>query len=99
MSGGFVAAVLGLGVFHGLNPAMGWLFAVALGLQATADPRGRRIAALRALPPIAAGHLVSVAGGGGGLGGNASAGPYRAGTVGGGAACDCPHGSSGSGRS
>ena len=61
MSGGFVAAVLGLGAFHGLNPAMGWLFAVALGLQATADPRGRRIAALRALPPIAAGHLVSVA--------------------------------------
>jgi hypothetical protein len=30
-------------------------------LQATADPRARRIAALRALPPIAAGHLVSVA--------------------------------------
>jgi hypothetical protein len=60
MSGGVVAAVLGLGVFHGLNPAMGWLFAVALGLQATADPRGRRFAALRALPPIAAGHLVSV---------------------------------------
>jgi hypothetical protein len=60
VSGGFVAAVLGLGVFHGLNPAMGWLFAVALGLQATADPRGRRVAALRALPPIAASHLVSV---------------------------------------
>jgi len=60
VTGGFVAAVVGLGVFHGLNPAMGWLFAVALGLQATADPRGRRIAALRALPPIAAGHLVSV---------------------------------------
>jgi hypothetical protein len=61
VSDGAVAAVLGLGVFHGLNPAMGWLFAVALGLQATADPRGRRIAVLRALPPIAAGHLVSVA--------------------------------------
>jgi hypothetical protein len=56
-----LAAVLGLGVFHGLNPAMGWLFAVALALQATADPRRRRIAVLRALPPIAAGHLVSVA--------------------------------------
>jgi hypothetical protein len=27
------AAVVALGVFHGLNPAMGWLFAVALGLQ------------------------------------------------------------------
>jgi len=61
VTGGLLAAVLGLGVFHGLNPAMGWLFAVALALQATADPRGRRIAALRALPPIAAGHLVSVA--------------------------------------
>jgi hypothetical protein len=23
----------GLGAFHGLNPAMGWLFAVALGLH------------------------------------------------------------------
>jgi hypothetical protein len=56
-----VAAVLGLGVFHGLNPAMGWLFAVALGLQASSSPGARRLAALKALPPIAAGHLVSVA--------------------------------------
>jgi hypothetical protein len=58
-----VAAVLtvaGLGIFHGLNPAMGWLFAVALGLQASADPGPRWKAAFRALPPIAAGHLVSV---------------------------------------
>jgi hypothetical protein len=55
-----VAAVLGLGVFHGLNPAMGWLFAVALGLQASSSPGARRVAALKALPPIAAGHLVSV---------------------------------------
>ena len=23
----------GLGAFHGLNPGMGWLFAVALGMQ------------------------------------------------------------------
>ena len=61
MSGAAVAAVVGLGAFHGLNPAMGWLFAVALGLQEGADPRVRRRAALRALPPIAAGHLVSVA--------------------------------------
>jgi hypothetical protein len=45
-----------LGAFHGLNPAMGWLFAVALGLQ-----NGRRRAVLEALPPIALGHLVSVA--------------------------------------
>ena len=27
------AALLGLGAFHGLNPGMGWLFAVALGMQ------------------------------------------------------------------
>jgi hypothetical protein len=45
----------GLGAFHGLNPGMGWLFAVALGLQ----DRSRR-ALLRALPPIAAGHAGSV---------------------------------------
>ena len=53
-------SVAGLGIFHGLNPAMGWLFAVALGLQASSAAGARRAAALRALPPIAAGHLVSV---------------------------------------
>ena len=26
-------AIAGLGVYHGLNPAMGWLFAVAIGLH------------------------------------------------------------------
>lgn len=46
----------GLGAFHGLNPAMGWLFAVALGLQ-----RESRGAVLRALLPIAVGHALSVA--------------------------------------
>jgi hypothetical protein len=46
----------GLGAFHGLNPAMGWLFAVALGLH-----RGSRAAVLMALPPIAFGHAVSIA--------------------------------------
>jgi hypothetical protein len=45
-----------LGAYHGLNPAMGWLFAVALGLQ-----ERRSAAVLRALPPIALGHGVSVA--------------------------------------
>ena len=49
-------ALAGLGAFHGLNPAMGWLFAVALGLQ-----RQRREAVLVALLPIAAGHALSVA--------------------------------------
>ncbi|HEX8968564.1 MAG TPA: hypothetical protein VF937_11825 [Chloroflexota bacterium] len=49
-------AVAGLGAYHGLNPAMGWLFAVALGLQ-----ERRRSAVLRALPPIAVGHEASIA--------------------------------------
>jgi hypothetical protein len=44
-----------LGAYHGLNPAMGWLFAVALGLQ-----EQRRGAVLRALPPIALGHAVAI---------------------------------------
>jgi hypothetical protein len=44
-----------LGVYHGANPGMGWLFAVALGLQ---ERRGRAV--MRALPPIALGHAVSV---------------------------------------
>lgn len=26
-------AVVAMGAYHGLNPAMGWLFAVSLGLQ------------------------------------------------------------------
>ena len=50
------AALIALGAFHGLNPAMGWLFAVARGMQ----ERSRRVL-LTSLPPIAAGHLASVA--------------------------------------
>ena len=49
-------AVAGLGAFHGLNPGMGWLFAVALGLHR----QNRRIVWL-ALVPIALGHAASVA--------------------------------------
>jgi hypothetical protein len=45
-----------LGAYHGINPSMGWLFAVALGLQ-----ERRRAAVLQALPPIALGHELSVA--------------------------------------
>src|SRR5690606_35033939 len=48
-------ALLGLGAFHGINPGMGWLFAVALGLQ-----EGRRRAVFRALLPIAIGHALSI---------------------------------------
>lgn len=46
----------GLGAFHGINPAMGWLFAVALGL----NRQSRRIVWL-SLIPIAVGHAVSTA--------------------------------------
>ena len=46
----------GLGAFHGLNPAMGWLFAVALGLH-----RQSRAIVLLSLAPIAVGHALSVA--------------------------------------
>jgi hypothetical protein len=48
-------AVVGSGVFHGVNPAMGWLFATALGLQ-----RRSRTALAAALPPLALGHAASV---------------------------------------
>ncbi len=46
----------GLGAFHGLNPAMGWLFAVALGLH-----RDSRATVATAIVPIAIGHFLSVA--------------------------------------
>jgi hypothetical protein len=45
----------GLGAYHGLNPAMGWLFAVSLGLQ-----HGDRRAVTRSFVPIALGHELSV---------------------------------------
>jgi len=45
-----------LGAYHGLNPAMGWLFALALGLQ-----ERRRSAVARALLPIALGHALAIA--------------------------------------
>ena len=44
-----------LGAYHGLNPAMGWLFALALGLQ-----EKRRSAVVRALLPIALGHAAAI---------------------------------------
>src|SRR5262245_26387863 len=48
-------AVAALGAYHGIDPSMGWLFAVALGLQ---DHSRSRV--LRALIPIAIGHLLSI---------------------------------------
>jgi hypothetical protein len=45
-----------LGAYHGLNPGMGWLFALSLGLQ----QRSRK-AVLRALVPISLGHAIAIA--------------------------------------
>ena len=54
VAGGQASALLG--AYHGLNPAMGWLFALALGLQ-----EKRRSAVLAALVPIALGHASAIA--------------------------------------
>ncbi len=51
----FWAGIFALGCYHGINPGMGWLFAVALGLQ----ERSRRTV-FQSLPPITIGHLASV---------------------------------------
>jgi hypothetical protein len=48
-------AVAGLGAFHGLNPAMGWLFAVGLGLH-----RRSRAIVLMSLVPILIGHALAI---------------------------------------
>jgi len=49
------AALFALGAWHGINPAMGWLFAVALGLQ----KRSAR-AVWQSLLPIATGHMLAI---------------------------------------
>ena len=49
-------AIVFLGAYHGINPGMGWLFAVALGMQ-----QGSARGVWRALPPIALGHAGAVA--------------------------------------
>jgi len=49
-------ALILLGAWHGLNPGMGWLFAVALGLQ-----QRSRAAVFGALAPIALGHALAIA--------------------------------------
>ena len=48
--------LLALGAFHGVNPGMGWLFAVALGMQ-----ERRRSAVWRAMLPLAFGHGLAIA--------------------------------------
>jgi hypothetical protein len=45
-----------LGAFHGINPGMGWLFAVALGMQ-----ENRSAAVWQAIVPIGLGHACAVA--------------------------------------
>jgi hypothetical protein len=44
-----------LGAYHGINPGMGWLFAVALGMQKQSDR-----AVWQSLLPIAAGHVLAI---------------------------------------
>jgi hypothetical protein len=50
------AGLLALGAFHGVNPGMGWLFAVALGMQ-----ERRRSAVYLAMLPLALGHGLAIA--------------------------------------
>jgi hypothetical protein len=50
------AMLVMLGAYHGINPGMGWLFAVALGMQ-----ERRRTAVWRALLPLGVGHALAVA--------------------------------------
>lgn len=49
------AALFLLGAYHGINPGMGWLFAVALGMQ-----RHSARVVWESLLPIAAGHALSI---------------------------------------
>lgn len=44
-----------LGAYHGINPGMGWLFAVALGMQ---EHSARAV--IRSLGPIALGHAIAI---------------------------------------
>jgi len=55
LSGTVLWLMVLLGAYHGLNPAMGWLFAVALGMQ---EKKGSAVA--RSLIPIAIGHAVAI---------------------------------------
>jgi hypothetical protein len=53
---GLWLTLIGLGAYHGVNPAMGWLFAVSRGMQ----QRSRR-AVVSSLLPLAIGHELSIA--------------------------------------
>jgi hypothetical protein len=49
------AAMFLLGAYHGVNPGMGWLFAVARGMQKESGA-----AVWQSLVPIAAGHFLAI---------------------------------------
>lgn len=55
MTGTAWAALFLLGAYHGINPGMGWLFAVARGMQEHTTK-----AVTRALVPITLGHALSI---------------------------------------
>jgi hypothetical protein len=55
MGSAALGLMLLLGAYHGINPGMGWLFAVALGLQ---EQKGSAVA--KSLLPIALGHALAV---------------------------------------
>ena len=57
LSSAAIWLMLLLGAYHGLNPGMGWLFAVALGMQ---EQKSATVA--RSLVPIALGHALAVGG-------------------------------------
>ena len=57
LTSGALWLLLLLGAYHGLNPGMGWLFAVALGMQ---EQKGSTVA--KSLAPIAIGHALAVGG-------------------------------------
>lgn len=50
-----LVSLIGLGIFHGANPGMGWLFAVAIGMQ----HRSLK-SVIVALGPIALGHALAI---------------------------------------
>jgi hypothetical protein len=51
-----ILTMMAFGAYHGLNPGMGWLFALSVGLQRRSDR-----AIWSSLLPIAAGHASSLA--------------------------------------
>ncbi|MCU1276129.1 MAG: hypothetical protein JWO48_3560 [Bryobacterales bacterium] len=56
MTGWGWPALFALGAFHGINPGMGWLFAVALGMQEKSVR-----AVIKSLFPITLGHAAAIA--------------------------------------